>query len=193
MPDTPSDTPADGLFFRRDFLPLSTLLKLQGVLQRLTARWTSSEELGLLGRGQTSQIRPTDIAVQAQFNELGAAIAPPALQWAKQCGFRFPRPPQMQVFPVRMVGDAETPAYQEPHVDSYAGQPRPPICTNVFYARTMGIEGGDLALARQADDITDPIVVTPTANMLVSFAGHRVHWVQPLFAGERLSVVLNFY
>jgi hypothetical protein len=188
-----SDAPTNGLYLRRDFLPLATLLKLQGVLDRLTARWIPSQDLGLLGRGQTSQIRPTDIAVQAEFDQLGNAIAPEALQWAKICGFRFPRPPQMQVFPVRMVGDAKAPAYQEPHVDSYAGQPRPPICTNVFYARTIDILGGDLALAREGEDIAEPIVVTPAANMLVSFAGDRVHWVQPLFAGERLSVVLNFY
>jgi hypothetical protein len=93
-----------------------------------------------------------------------------------------------------MVGDAKTPAYQEPHLDSNASQPGPPICTNVFYAKTQGVKGGDLAIARRGGpDLADPIVVQPTANAIATFAGDRVHWVRPLYAGERLSVVVNFY
>jgi hypothetical protein len=37
------------------------------------------------------------------------------------------------------------------------------------------------------------VLVRPSANTLVTFAGDRVHWVRPLFAGERLSVVINLY
>jgi hypothetical protein len=93
-----------------------------------------------------------------------------------------------------MVGDAQTPAYQEPHLDSNASQPGPPICTNVFYVKTQGVAGGGLAIARRsAPDLSDPIVVQPKANTIATFAGDRVHWVQPLYAGERLSVVINFY
>jgi hypothetical protein len=184
---------ANGVYIRRDFLSLPALLKLLGGLDRLSARWAPSEALGLLGRGKTSQIRPADIAVQAQMDEIGRALAPDAVLWARTCGFAISATPQIQLFPVRMLGDAQTPAYQDPHVDSYAGQPNPPICTNVFYARTQAIEGGDLLVARTGEDFSDPIVVQPATNTLVSFAGDRVHCIRPLYAGERVSVVLNFY
>jgi hypothetical protein len=188
-----SELLADGVNVRRDFLPLPALLKMLDVLDRLSTHWTPSEALGLVGHGQTSQIRPTDIAVQAQLDEIGRAIAPAAVQWARACGFWFPETSPIQLFPVRMVGDTVKPAYQDPHVDSYAGQPRPPICTNVFYARTHGIVGGDLAVARAGADLANPAVIRPAANTMVSFAGDRVHWVQPLYAGERLSIVIDFY
>jgi hypothetical protein len=184
---------SDGVHVRRNFLPLPALLKLIDRLDRLSASWTPSQALGLLGRGQTSQIRPTDIAVQAQLDEIGHMIAPAAVQWARTCGFWFPETSPVQLFPVQMIGNAETPAYQDPHVDSYAGQAHPPVCTNVFYARTLDIRGGDLAVVKSEADLSDPILIQPTANMMVTFAGDRVHWVQPLYAGERLSVVIDFY
>jgi len=96
------------------------------------------------------------------------------------------------MFPVRMLGDAERPPHQEPHVDSNDTHAGPPICTSVFYAKVRSVRGGELAVG-QADDLDDPVLVTPAANTMVSFAGECVHWVRPLYAGERLSVVINFY
>jgi hypothetical protein len=93
-----------------------------------------------------------------------------------------------------MDGDAASPAYQEPHVDSYGPDPGPPICTNVFYAVANANVGGELAVAaRSGADLDDPILISPRPNLLASFAGDRVHAVRPLYAGERLSVVINFY
>jgi len=93
-----------------------------------------------------------------------------------------------------MIGDRTAPAYQEPHYDTQAGQPHPPICTNVFYARAEGVVGGRLAVTPLGrPDATDVLVVNPSINALASFSGDRVHWVQPLYAGERLSIVINFY
>lgn len=185
---------AEDVFVRRSFLSPFAMLKVLGALDRLAAAWTSSQDLGLLGRGQTGQIRVTGIAAQAQMDEIRETIAPATLQWARGCGFRFAAAPHLQLFPVRMVGDAQTPAYQEPHLDSNASQPGPPICTNVFYVKTQGVAGGGLAVARRsAPDLSDPVVVQPKANTIATFAGDRVHWVQPLYAGERLSVVINFY
>jgi 2OG-Fe(II) oxygenase superfamily len=188
-----ADPSSNGVYSRPNFLPLPALLKMLDGLDRLSAHWAPSQSLGLLGRGHTSQIRATDIAVQAQLDEIGRYIAPAALQWARTCGFWFSDLAPSQLFPVKMVGDAQTPAYQDPHVDSYAGQSNPPICTNVFYARTHAIEGGGLAIAKAESDLEEPIVVQPSANTMVTFAGDRVHWVQPLFAGERISVVIDFY
>ena len=50
-----------------------------------------------------------------------------------------------------------------------------------------------LAMATGETDLAHPLVVRPAPNTIASFAGDRVHWVQPLYAGERLSVVINFY
>jgi len=183
---------ADGVYIRRDFLPPLELAKLLAVFDRLAPRWASSQALGLLGRGGTSQLRVSDIATRALLDEIRLALAPATLGWARGCGFPLPPTPQLVLFPVRMVGDAEAPAYQEPHIDFDANHPRPAVCTSVFYARAQRIEGGALAVGRSAD-LTDPLTVTPSPNTIVTFAGDRVHWVQPLFGGERLSVVINFY
>jgi hypothetical protein len=183
---------SDGIFIRRGFLSPFALAQVLGAFARLAPRWTDSESLGLLGRGGASQLRATDIAVRAQLDTVRAALAPAVLQWARACGFPLPAAPYLQMFPVRMVGSPETPAYQEPHTDSDVRHPGPPICTNVFYARAHAIEGGALA-ARRGSDLTDPVTVAPTPNTVVTFRGDRVHWVLPLTAGERLSVVINFY
>jgi hypothetical protein len=191
--EAPQTLPED-VFVRRGFLSPFAMLKVLGALDRLSAAWAPSQDLGLLGRGQTGQIRVTGIAAQAQMDEIRETVAPAALQWARSCGFVFASAPHLQLFPVRMVGDPQTPAYQEPHVDSHASQPGPPICTSVFYVKTQGVAGGDLAVARRSrPDLSDPVVVQPTANTIATFAGDHVHWVRPLYAGERLSVVINFY
>jgi hypothetical protein len=187
-----ADPPADGLHVRRNFLPPAQLARLLGALDRLAGSWASSEALGLLGRGGTHQIRATAVAAQAPMGEVRELLAPAALKWAQACGFRFAAPPHLQIFPVRMVGDAAAPPHQEPHIDSSPALPGSPACTNVFYATARAIQGGDLALAGEAG-VDDPIIVRPTPNTLVSFAGDRVHWVLPLLAGERVSVVINFY
>jgi len=188
-----SEQLAEGVFVGRNFLPPMALLKLLGVFDRLSPNWASSESLGLLGRGGTEQVRPTNLAVQSLLDEIRLALAPAALQWARSCGFRFPAAPHLQLFPVRMLGDATAPAHQEPHTDSNATHSGPPICTNVFYVRAKAIQGGDLAMATGEADLDRPLIVRPAPNTIISFAGDRVHWVQPLYAGERLSVVVNFY
>jgi hypothetical protein len=183
---------SDGVFIRRGFLSPFALAKVLAAFDRLAPRWTASEALGLLGRGGASQFRATDIAARAQLDEIRAILAPAVLQWARGCGFRLPPAPYLQLFPVRMVGSAEAPAYQEPHLDSDVRHAEPPICTNVFYARAKDIQGGALA-AKRGPDLADPVTVPPTPNTVVTFRGDRVHWVLPLTAGERLSVVINFY
>jgi hypothetical protein len=194
MPDATPEQLSAGVFIGRNFLAPLEMAKLLGALEGLSSSWASSEALGLLGRGGTQQVRPSNLAIHARLDEIRLTLAPAALRWAKACGFRLPAAAQLQLFPVRMVGDAATPAHQAPHTDSFASQPGPPVCTNVFYARARAIEGGDLAVSTGgADPLADPLIVRPAPNTIVSFAGDRVHWVQPLHAGERLSVVINFY
>jgi hypothetical protein len=184
---------SDGVFVGRNFLSPFDLVRLLDLLQRLSPSWASSEALGLLGRGGTEQIRPNNLAVQALLDEIRLMLAPAALRWARSCGFALPAAPHLQLFPVRMVGDAAAPARQEPHVDSHAGQPRPPRCTNVFYATVRAVDGGALAVADRAANLADPLVIQPSPNTVISFSGERIHWVQPLYGGERVSVVINFY
>ncbi|HUO12868.1 MAG TPA: hypothetical protein VMU37_08945, partial [Caulobacteraceae bacterium] len=167
---------SDGIFIRRDFLSPFALAKVLAAFDRLAPRWTDSESLGLLGRGGASQLRADDIAARAQLDQIRAVLAPAALQWARSCGFRFPPQPYLQMFPVRLVGSAERPAYQEPHLDSDVGHARPPICTNVFYARAHQVQGGELAAKRGAD-LAEPVTVAPTPNTIVTIRGDRVHWV----------------
>ncbi|HVM98792.1 MAG TPA: hypothetical protein VMT68_01155 [Caulobacteraceae bacterium] len=189
--DDAPEAVAEGVYRRRDFLPPASLLRVLDALGRLSASWRPSEALGLLGRGATGQVGAGALAVQTPLDEIRAILAPATLDWARRCGFWFPRPPQLQLFPVRMVGDAERPARQEPHMDSHPTHPGPPICTNVFYPKLRDVSGGDLAV--QVAGSSGPARVRPAANDIVSFAGERVHWVEPLFAGERVSLVVNFY
>jgi hypothetical protein len=177
---------------QRNFLPPLVLSRTLAALDRLSSSWRPSEALGLLGRSHTSQVRASDLVAQGPLDEIRSALAVAALERARRCGFAFRTPPFLQIFPVKMVGDAEHPAQQEPHTDSNDAHPGPPICTNVFYAKVLAAKGGEIAVGR-GDDISDPVLVTPTPNTMVSFPGECVHWVRPLYAGERLSVVINFY
>jgi hypothetical protein len=189
-----TETRADGLFVRRNFLPPTTLLGLLAALDRLGPAWAPSQEMRLLGRGHTSQVRPTDLVARGPLDEIRQTLAPAVLRWAQECGFRFLSPPTLQLFPVRMLGDAETPAYQEPHVDSYGPEAATPICGSVFYAKVRGVKGGELAVAaKPGGDLADAVEFSPSANTLVTFPGDRVHAVRPLLAGERISVVINLY
>lgn len=61
------------------------------------------------------------------------------------------------------------------------------MCSTPLHAASKG------AIGSADGGLLDPLVVRPVANTIVTFAGDRVHWVQPLYAGERLSVVINFY
>jgi hypothetical protein len=185
---------ADGVFARRSFLGPLELLKIIEAANRLTGSWAPSETLGLLGRSGTHQVRADTLAARHPLDAIRETLAMATLRWAKACGFGFVRPPRLQLFPVRMVGDRARPARQEPHRDSMASEPGAPICTSVFYVRANGVEGGELAVAPPGGpESGEALIVRPTANMMVTFGGERVHWVQPLYAGERLSVVVNLY
>jgi hypothetical protein len=185
---------ADGVFLGRDFLPLAEMTAVQTALDRLSSSWAPSEALRALGRGRTDQVRGSDFTAQAALDQIRRLLTPPTLRWARTCGFKLAVAPLTQMFPVRMFGDPETPAYQEPHHDTRQGSPYPPVCTNVFYARLESVVGGALAVTPQGQpDSTTPFIIDPVVNTVATFAGERVHWVAPLHAGERLSIVVNFY
>jgi hypothetical protein len=185
---------SDGVFLSRDFLPPSDFEAILAALERLSPCWAPSEALRALGRGWTDQVRGRDFVAQAALDQIRRVLTPPTLRWARQCGFKLTISPLIQMFPVRMFGDPATPAYQEPHHDTREGSPYPPVCTNVFYARLENIDGGGLAVTpADQPDSTAPLIIAPAVNTVATFSGERVHWVEPLHAGERLSIVVNFY
>jgi hypothetical protein len=189
-----TENPADGVYVRRGFLPPAELLRMLSAVDRLAPAWAPSQEMRLLGRGHTSQVRSGDVLAQGPLDEIRQVLAPAVLRWAQTCGFRFPAPPILQLFPVRMLGDAAEPAYQEPHTDSYGTHAAPPICSNVFYPKVQGLTGGELAVASApGGDLSEAVELTPRTNTLVSFPGERVHAVRRLLAGERISIVINLY
>jgi hypothetical protein len=189
------ETLAPGVTVRRGFLPPAQLLALLAALDRLAPAWQPSQTMRLLGRGTTLQVRPTDLVAQGPLGDIRRMLAPQVLEAALSAGFRFPRPPVLQLFPVRMLGDAADPAFQEPHTDSAGDSDAPPLCSNVFYARVRNVAGGEIAVAsRPGTELgDDAVTLSPSANTLVSFPGDRVHAVRPLHAGERISIVINLY
>jgi hypothetical protein len=188
------ETIGDGVFLQREFLAPLEMDAVLTALDRLSPCWAPSEALRALGRGRTDQVRGSDFVVQGALDQIRRLLTPPMLKWARGCGFKLTISPLVQIFPVRMMGATETPAYQEPHHDTREGSPYPPVCTNVFYARLEDIAGGGLAVTPEGrPDSTTPLVIAPAVNTVASFSGERVHWVEPLYAGERLSIVVNFY
>ena len=190
-----TENPADGVYVRRGFLPPAELLRMLSAVDRLAPAWAPSQEMRLLGRGHTSQVRPGDVLAQGPLDEIRQVLAPAVLRWAQTCGFRFPAPPTLQLFPVRMLGDAAEPAYQEPHTDSVrAATPRRRSAATFSTAKVQGVTGGELAVASApGGDFSEAVELTPRANTLVSFPGDRVHAVRRLLAGERISIVINLY
>ncbi len=142
------------------------MLKVLAALDRLAPSWASSEELGLLGRGGTAQVRPTNLVVQAQLDEIRLALAPAAERWARRCGFRLPKAPYLALFPVKMTGDARSPAHQEPHTDSSTGQPGPPVCTVSSTSRRGRSKGALWQSRRRTATCPTPLTIHPTPNTI---------------------------
>ncbi len=183
-----------GVSVRRPFLPPAEMMRVLRALDALSNSWAPSQEMGLLGRGGTLQVRPGGVVVTSSLDTIRNTLAGPVLHWVRACGFAVPAKPFLAIFPVRMLGDPHTPTYQEPHTDSYAGIPHPPVCTSVFYARVRDMQGGDFAVADLDDaELRSPHFITPSTNALVTIPGERVHWVEPITAGERICVVLNYF
>ena len=91
-----------------------------------------------------------------------------------------------------MIGSDVEPPFQPPHVDRASEVGTPPLFTSVYYASADNLKGGELALAA-VDGGPAAARITPSTNTIISFDGRRIHEVLPLWAGERLSVVVNFY
>lgn len=101
------------------------------------------------------------------------------------------RRPAVQCFAVRLVGNKRFPSFQAPHTDTSSQfGTRAPRLSSVYYFQVQGVVGGELELFL-AEKATR--VLEPTENTLVVFEGPTPHAVRPLTAGERISVVTNFF
>lgn len=181
-----------GVFTRSEFLPPSKHLWVLSQLDTLRESWRRSSSLGLLGRGATHQMPWSDVAAQVSLEPLRQLLANATLDWSRTCGFELRDTAPAQVFPVLMIGSDVEPPFQPPHVDRASGVGTPPLCTSVYYVKADNLKGGELALAA-VDGGPAEARIMPSTNTIVSFNGRRIHEVLPLWSGERLSVVVNFY
>lgn len=181
-----------GVFARSGFLPTLKHLWVLSQFDTLREKWRPSSSLGLLGRGATHQMPSSDMAAQARLEPLRRLMADATLDWHRTCGFALPDTAPVQVFPVLMIGSDLEPPFQPPHVDRASEVGTPPICTSVYYASADNLKGGELALAA-VDGGPEAARIMPSTNTIISFDGRRIHEVLPLLAGERLSIVVNFY
>lgn len=124
-----------------------------------------------------------------QLSTLMASIVFDEVQRLMPGLLRDPEGVAAQVFPVRMEGNPEEPPTQWAHVDEAAG--RSPVSTSLYYAQADNIVGGALALHDDAGNVCAR--VHPVADHLVVVSGRQIHSVEPLTAGNRITVVTNFY
>jgi hypothetical protein len=155
-------------------------------------RWELSAALGRTTSGPMWQLADRESHRTAEMREVAATLAGAVYDLVSdRLPDLLPPPDQLspQVFPVRMTGGEDDPPQQWPHEDGVDG--RRPVTTAVYYPRVRGTVGGALRL--HGSDGTLEREVTPAEDHLVVMTGDQTHSVAPLTAGERLTVVVNFY
>lgn len=177
----------------RVFSPIA-LLWLVHVLDLPAQVWRRSQRLGRSGRGATLQIPPTNLRITRRLAPLRTVVTARARALAERAGYDVGGAAAVQVFPVRMIGDAKTPPFQRPHRDSTAALAEPPICSCVLYVVARDLDGGALVTYAETPAGLAPVErLAPAANTMAIVPGDRLHGVEPLYRGERISVVTNFY
>jgi len=158
------------------------------MLGSMDAQWAASEDLGRAGAGTTAQLAPGPGYTSAGMMTLRRIVASICYEHVREL-FSLPAPDRLmpQVFPVAMTGSRDRPPHQRPHTDSNRGIH--PLVTSVYYARMQDTDGGAVILGGG----TAQRIVEPREDDLIAFPGDTVHAVGNLYAGERLSVVCNFY
>lgn len=176
------------------FLRRSAILgpiKRQQLVEQLPCagtQWKASEDLGRTGAGMIRQLAPGPGYTSADMMALRQIMASICYEQLQDV-FSLPEPGLLepQVFPVSMRGSRTDPPYQRPHIDNHRGIH--PLVTSVYYARVRETDGGSIHIALGADQL----IVEPEEDDLIAFPGNTLHSVAKLYAGERLSIVCNFY
>jgi predicted 2-oxoglutarate/Fe(II)-dependent dioxygenase YbiX len=157
-----------------------------------TLQWERSDVLGRTTAGRMWQLANSAMHRQPEMVSLATLMASVVYE---EIGHSvpglLPAPERLvpQVFPVRMEGNTAEPPTQWAHRDGVDG--RHPLVTSVYYAQVDDTVGGELVL--HDDDGRAIVRIQPTADQLVVIDGRQTHSVEPLTAGERLTVVTNFY
>ena len=169
-------------------------LRRMVVLQMLdapTLRWDNSDALGRTGSGTTWQLADSaqhDAPEMVSLSRFLAGAVHDEVDRAHPGLLPAADLMSPQVFPVRMRGRRVDPPRQRPHRDE--AHDRRPLVTTIYYPEVRDVEGGDLVLF---DGHGRPQRVSPRADMLVVIDGDVLHAVEPVHAGVRTSVVVNFY
>lgn len=161
------------------------------IVALLTSRdtpWESSERLGRAGQASVSQLAHGPNYATPDLMLLRRVMASVCYANLRD-HFALPKPSELtpQVFPVSMRGDKDQPPSQRTHIDRHGTAT--PLVTGVYYARVRKTVGGDIVL----DPDARHLVLHPDEDDLIAFPGDTLHAVNALYAGDRLSIVCNFY
>jgi hypothetical protein len=151
-------------------------------------QWAASEDLGRTGAGTIEQLAPGPSYASADMMMVRQIMASICYTQLSDT-FSLPEPDLLepQVFPVSMRGSDTKPPHQRPHIDNHRGIH--PLVTSVYYAWVRDTRGGAIRIDLQDDHL----IVEPKEDDLIAFPGNTLHSVEELYAGERLSIVCNFY
>jgi 2OG-Fe(II) oxygenase superfamily len=176
------------LLHHPDALGRTRRTRILEMLPSTGVRWGASEDLGRAGAGTTEQLAPGPGYTSADMMALRHIVASICYEHVREL-FSLPDPNLLtpQVFPVTMTGSRDRPPHQRPHTDNHGGIH--PLMTSVYYARIQDTDGGAVILGGG----TTQRIVEPHEDDLIAFPGETVHAVGNLYAGERLSIVCNFY
>lgn len=154
--------------------------------------WERPDRLGRTTSGRMWQLANSDMHYRPemiQLSTLMASVVYNEIQRARPRLLPDPGEAIPQVFPVRMEGNTDEPPTQWAHKDEARGQH--PCVTALYYAEVENVIGGALALHHPSGDVHTS--VEPVTDQLVVIAGDQTHSVEPLTAGNRITVVTNYY
>ncbi|MFF5985906.1 2OG-Fe(II) oxygenase family protein [Prauserella flavalba] len=175
-----------------DFLGEKRQTDVLELLRSPTLAWERSDLLGRTTSGRMWQLATSGMHRMPEMVRLSTLMASVVYEEIhRSLPELLPEPESLvpQVFPVRMEGNSDEPPTQWAHKDGAGG--RHPIVTSLYYAQVDHAVGGTLVL--HDDSGTECARVHPTADHLIIISGNQIHSVEPLTAGDRITIVTNFY
>lgn len=180
------------LHVRQRFLGDQHRHALLRLLASPTLEWTRSASLGHTGIGRMWQLSDPSQHRVPEMVRLSTIIAS-AVYVEVECKLPHLLPAAEdvvpQVFPVRMRGDRADPPAQQPHCDHRNGAV--PVVTSLYYADVQDVVGGALLLTDDCGVVRHQI--DPVPDQLLVIEGKQRHAVEPVLAGMRTTIVVNFY
>lgn len=175
-----------------DFLGERRRIAVLELLGSPSLAWERSDRLGRTTSGRMWQLASSAMHHTPEMIQLSEIMA--SLVYGAVCRCMSGVLPDAanvvsQVFPVRMEGNDTEPPTQWKHKDEARG--KNPITTSLYYALVKDTAGGALALHDDAGEILTRVY--PNSDQLVVMPGSQIHSVDPLTAGDRITVVTNFY